>query len=85
VFGGENGRVGDPVDGLINLLKKHMGDAAPRKNQVQPFAEGLDAEDIDMVRQKVNNVLSGHSTTRTNPWQMVQRELANKREAKRFS
>lgn len=85
VFGGENGRVGDPVDGLMNLLKKYMGDAAPRKNEVQACAEGLDAEDIDMVRQKVNNVLSGHNTLRTNPWQMVKKELANKREAKRFS
>ena len=85
VFGGENGPAGDPVDGLMALLNKHMPNGAPRKSDVQAFAEGLDAADLESVRLKVNNVLMGNTNKRTNPWMMVQKELANKREAKRFS
>lgn len=85
VFGGEDGPAGDPVDGLITMLTKYMGDHAPRKNEVQADAEGLDADAIESVRQKVNQVLSGNNNRRTNPWQMVRKELANKREARRFT
>lgn len=85
VFGGENGQVGDPVDSLMRLLEKYMPGNIPRKSDVQAYADGLDTEEINSVRQKLNNVLAGNTNNRTNPWKMLQRELGNKREAKRFT
>lgn len=85
VFGGENGAAGDPVDALMALLAKHMGDNAPRKSDVQAYANGLDRDDIEMVRSKLHGVLSGNNGRRSNPWMMMQRELANRIEAKRFT
>ncbi len=77
VFGGENGPVGDPVDGLMNLLRQHMGDGAPHKRDVQAIADGLEGEHIELVRLKINQVLANSQNNRTNPWKMMQRELAN--------
>ncbi|MCO5226988.1 MAG: hypothetical protein M9934_01730 [Thermomicrobiales bacterium] len=85
VFGGEDGPAGDPVDGLMALLDKYMGDNAPRKGEVQAHADGLDREDIERVRSKLSNVLNGNTNRRSNPWEMMKRELANSKEAKRFT
>ena len=82
VFGGENGRVGDPIVGLMNLLEKFGGDNTPHKNEVQAVADGLSADEIDEVRRKVYGVLAGNTNRRTNPWQILQRELSNKRAAR---
>ena len=79
VFGGEDGPAGDPVDGLMNLLRQHMGDSAPRKNEVQALSDGLDAEQIEAVRLNINKVLLGNNNKRANPWMMMQKQLANQR------
>ena len=85
VFGGENGQAGDPVDGLMKLLEKHMPGTVPRRSDVQSFADGLDRDEIEDVRLKINRVMAGNTNTRTNPWKMMQNELNNKREARRFT
>ncbi len=85
VFGGEDGPAGDPVDSLMRLLEKHMPNGTPRKSEVQAHADGLDREEIESVRLSLNRVLAGNTNKRTNPWKMMQRELANKRDMRRFT
>lgn len=85
VFGGEDGPAGDPVDSLMRLLEKFMPGNTPRKSEVQSYADGLNADEINDVRVKLNNVLAGNTNQRTNPWRLLQRELTNKRDARRFT
>lgn len=85
VFGGENGPAGDPTDSLMRMLEKYMGEHAPRRSEVQAYADGLDISEIEDVRVSVENVLRGNTNKRTNPWSMLKRQLQNKHDARRFT
>lgn len=83
VFGGENS-LRDPLDGLMRLLRAHMGDNAPRRSEVQAEAEGIGEEELEELRQKVKNVLSSRNNPRSDPWRVVRNGLRTLRNRRQF-
>lgn len=85
VFGNEKALQLNPADPIFRMLQRYMGDNAPTKSEVLNECDGLDAEDIEYVRQQCEKVFRNNSNGKGNPWRVTRRELINRRSQKQMS
>ncbi len=79
VFNGEK-RHTHPADSLFRTLRKIMGDKAPSQAEVRLYVGEIDAEGVDDVCMKMNQLYSNGQIARaSNPWRKAQQELDNLR------
>jgi hypothetical protein len=88
VFGKEGGVVNahaTPADPIFRMLKRYMGDRVPPKADVINECDGLDWEDIELVRAGCEGVFRGGNNPRTNHWQVTRKQLNTRRSMKAMS
>lgn len=85
VFGKESKSVSHPADPIFRLMQRLMGDNGPGKSEVMTACDGLDRDDIEQIRSRVNQMFQGNSNSRGNAWRTTQKLLLKARELRSMS
>ena len=85
IFGQENAAHTHPADGLFRTLQRLMGDNCPGKSEVLTEADGLDKDEIERVRQKIDQMFRNSLNGRSDPWRVAKKALADARALRSMS
>ncbi len=78
--GNANRPRGHPSDGLFNVLKQFMANAAPSRHDVRTASDGLDADALESLTASIDQQSRNpHRHSQFDPWRAAQKHLAQLR------